>query len=891
MIAELGYGSRVLRKRIRTGMPSLWIELESLWNRALKELHGFQEGDTVQGTLHCLKVEDNIGLLLQDKLDKFKELDLFVLSAASALHDIGRIKTKGALTVEDHGERSAILIRSESVWPGFFESKRKAEAVSLVVGVHVNGKIDTLPETPFSVQSPPGLLLRSLAAILRLADMLDTNYSRCPHTLIEINALKFSESMEKWLAERGIGGWDFHYDNRTIILQESSEDNHQHAAVVKLAQLINESITESHKKCLENCPVLYWKESGLSRDIVHFPFKFQLSEPKEYLIRYIDTIKVFEEILEQYLSHLSRDYAKVNLDGIQTFRDVEPTDLSNVFLDVEIGPSTLWMPTPPKIDESISTRERETILSIWRESLPGIFNELKNKPLPVTKVLDSHEANRVVILGDPGSGKTTIGQYLCLSSSMQGLKEKLRRVKIPFRVILREFVRERGRRGPKYSILEHIKRQTGFTLRRKCPEDFVVKCLMENRSLVIFDGLDEVTKIDERENIREEILYFAWNFPKAQVIITSRTVSYAESPFDTNQFLHLKLRNLAHTQIVSFIDNWYAEQEKDPITRQAKITSLKRALDDPNVSELALNPLLLTIIVLVHKVEADLPKQRAALYTECADAFLAKREKARDLLSYDEYEVRDCHEYLGYLLHSKAEKEGGRSSFKLHELTIELKQYLAEESPLPEETLNQKVEEFIDVARRRVGLIIEKDELVSFGHRCFQEYFAASYLSSNYYGIENLWAEIKKKVFRSHWRQVMLLLAGILGNRNKKGLIELIDKLLKSNGKRNGLLMAGEIAADKVQMSLNTLFHISEEIIRDFFKSSSKRQIEDYLGILADLLETETASFILSNLRTMAIKNRKGLHSLDVIIRMYMTLPDHKEDPRLEMLHDSLTGL
>jgi len=300
----LGRGNKLLRKTIKKKNALLATELEIVWNAAQTKIHHFQEGKTSQGTLHCLSVENNVGLLLQDKLDKFKDIDLFILSAAAALHDIGKIKVQQPKMRLDHGQWGKELLLKREISSEFFLDDRKAIAVAEIIGVHYNGRIMDLPEEPFVIRWPPGLLLRSLAAIFRLADMLDTDYRRCPYVLQKIKSQKFAEDPELWLARGHIGGWDFGKDGKTLLLQMSSGDNKDRRIAKTYVDILNDTITESQRKYLESCPVIYW-DKGIKRGIVSFPTRFQLDTSQLQRGTQAQSWETLDELLQPIHSKMS----------------------------------------------------------------------------------------------------------------------------------------------------------------------------------------------------------------------------------------------------------------------------------------------------------------------------------------------------------------------------------------------------------------------------------------------------------------------------------------------------------------------------------------------------------------------------------------------------------
>jgi hypothetical protein len=87
-------GKEPLREAVERLDERLWHQLEEVWRLAEE---GIQDAQTSrdghqQGTPHCRAVEDNLAALIPDdwKGTRLTATDLFVLSAAAALHDAGR---------------------------------------------------------------------------------------------------------------------------------------------------------------------------------------------------------------------------------------------------------------------------------------------------------------------------------------------------------------------------------------------------------------------------------------------------------------------------------------------------------------------------------------------------------------------------------------------------------------------------------------------------------------------------------------------------------------------------------------------------------------------------------------------------------------------------------
>ena len=230
-------GNKALREVIKGG---LLTQLNELWNKA-GVYHDGQKGDNIQGTKHCIAVEKNLEKLIPDdkKEKELKPIDLFVLSAAACLHDIGKVVADDAKGWEgDHGKRSMEIILEEYDKLGL--DKGQAIAVGYVVSVHGDGKLDELPRNPITIGNEE-INIIELAAIFRLADMLDTNYQRAPEIL---SAIKFPDGKvpSKWRGRQAITGWYLDEQDRIILQANPKPDEID--AVYTLKSMMNEDLAK-----------------------------------------------------------------------------------------------------------------------------------------------------------------------------------------------------------------------------------------------------------------------------------------------------------------------------------------------------------------------------------------------------------------------------------------------------------------------------------------------------------------------------------------------------------------------------------------------------------------------------------------------------------------------
>ena len=149
---------------------------------------------------------------------------------------------------------------------------------------------------------------------------------------------------------------------------------------------------------------------------------------------------------------------------------------------------------------------------------------------------------RSVIIGNPGSGKSTFAAKLCHDLS-QGKDERAfcgRRV-TPILVVLRDYGAEKKEHGR--SILQFIEVTASSKYQIEAPPGAFEYLLLNGRALVIFDGLDELLDTGYRQEISSDIESFCTLYPSVPVLVTSRVVGYEQAPHRPLARSHKTSRN------------------------------------------------------------------------------------------------------------------------------------------------------------------------------------------------------------------------------------------------------------------------------------------------------------------------------------------------------------
>ncbi len=424
------------------------------------------------------------------------------------------------------------------------------------------------------------------------------------------------------------------------------------------------------------------------------------------------------------------------------------------------------------------------------------------------------EAPCLVLLGGPGSGKSTATKYLAWSHAAANQSHSLLTQTpllsgnpLPLRIELRRLNEERKRAN--YDFLsfatEVLLKREGITINPRMFKELLTRrCLF-----LLFDGLDEVATLNERLELVNEIEHFAVSYPGNHILVTSRPVGYDLSRISHPLFAHAEVQNFDDQQIQQFLFNWYtAVLRLSPIPQreQEELDLLLSTLkENPRLHKLAESPLLLTVITLLHRYER-LPDRRVLVYDRCADLLLEtwaklrgtdKRWQDMKMVKEDQYA---CVAYLGFVLHERSQEQQSASSTETGAIAVDVSSrflhHCVEEFLKTRELIvgvaEQRLEakRFIALVQEEAGLIVERgtgensEPLYGFVHRTFQEYFAAADVYERYQQEEDstIVSEfLREHLHDPHWREVISLLLGKLKSKPvTKQLKEILEGKIQS---------------------------------------------------------------------------------------------------------------
>jgi HEAT repeat protein/energy-coupling factor transporter ATP-binding protein EcfA2 len=512
-----------------------------------------------------------------------------------------------------------------------------------------------------------------------------------------------------------------------------------------------------------------------------------------------------DEALRRYGTRIRETYGRLDLEVLIPTEEGEhpPVGLDEVF----VAPTVRADPPPVELPRDI--RQRLVDSGEWPSSLPpGLERDALDRARQayaerpardVLEVLAGPHEDRLVLLGDPGAGKSTLARHLALTLTgavRPGDPLAALDGRVPLVVELREYAAGEWRERTFEDFLEHLHATKGMAP----PYPVTERILAEGRAVVVFDGLDELFEPAAREQVSHRIADFASRYQQAgvRVVVTSRVIGYRRGVLERAGFAHYMVQDLSRQQIELFARQWYATAYPHDEERAARLCRrLTEAVGHSRpVGELAGNPLLLTILAIIGR-RRELPRDRQGVYRHAVAVLVAHwDEHAKHLRAPTDLEAlsylgdEDRHELLRLVARRMQDGEGGIAGNHIHqdELLATFKEYLSEQYELP-------VAQAVSAARTMVRQFRERNFILShygggvygFVHRAFLEYLAAVDIDQRYTR-EREWTqeEFVEEVFARHaedpaWHEVLLLLVGQIGEREAGAVI---DRLLEMHRRR-----------------------------------------------------------------------------------------------------------
>lgn len=451
-----------------------------------------------------------------------------------------------------------------------------------------------------------------------------------------------------------------------------------------------------------------------------------------------------------------------------------------------------------------------------------------SRRLLVTEATQQHR--RLVLLGDPGSGKSTFFRHLAWVFARRGIGQfgpetqlpgwedtyQMLPLILPLRRLAGSPIEADAGAQAVYTALRNMVVSCGV----ERPDNLLSEALLQGTAIVLLDGLDEVPQTPtlasaDRRAILRAVNAFAERYERARLVLTCRTRAFDA---DLRTSLGWPVETLAPFtlgQVRSFVSAWY----KELVTAGPIIFDLDKRLGtslidsivaSPKLSAMAEVPLLLTIMALVLFHNGELPRDRPQLYERILDLLLGQWDQVREGQSlgqaigkpeWDSSYIRPLLDRLSYQAHTCATSTDGRGRMDRGEVYAALIDFF----------VTAQVPEPWGAARRCLDYIEQRSGLLTpdgansyvFAHLTLQEHCAGRHIAL---GSEDPVAVTMKHRADDRWREPIFLGAGLM---QPAVLNTLLSDLIDQEGKPverwyRDLILAAELGEDRDWSYLRT---------------------------------------------------------------------------------------
>lgn len=499
-----------------------------------------------------------------------------------------------------------------------------------------------------------------------------------------------------------------------------------------------------------------------------------------------------DSVLTSYISReiLADEDARLSQAGD---RSEDRIRLANVFMDL-----------PSSIKPLLEPNEGESIQVLPPASLHELLHASSYKLDPLA--LEDHKQNsqnqpqnfkrifgRFVFFGGPGSGKSTIGQFLAQihraalleRRKQHRLEQNVRNVikdiklrckeenaiwpktpRYPFRVELNTFAKALSKKEVK-TFSEYLRHSLSHDL--VLTHDDIRDWLHEFPWLLILDGLDEVPSSSNRGEVIASIQNFLNEARDVEadlmIVASSRPDGYS-GEFDGEEVAHKYLTPLSQARALACAQRYVDAKTSGKGSQRATeaMATLKSAIQNPLIARLMRSPLQITFMVTVVSASGKPSDSRWQLFNDYY-RIIYERELHKAVPPFDQAlnerraDIDALHHRVGFILQCRAESSGStQADISIAEFERLVSKCL-EENGLPVSELETQKQMIMEAAKQRLVFLTSRTPgRLSFDVRSLQEYMAAACLTNA--DSERIIQRLDAIAHSAYWRNTLLFAIG-----------------------------------------------------------------------------------------------------------------------------------
>jgi len=408
---------------------------------------------------------------------------------------------------------------------------------------------------------------------------------------------------------------------------------------------------------------------------------------------------------------------------------------------------------------------------------------------------DALKHRRLVITGDPGAGKTTFLRHIAFQMCEDPMRGAAGRFPILIRIAeLAEHVRvcRHRREGPTVAAapgwLPHWLAAKSAEFGWGLDAAFFECKLKDGEAAVLLDGLDEAPNRTEREAMARMLENATRAYDKCSFVVTTRPLAY-QGQAVLADFEGVNIAPLEPQAIDTFLERWCgALFSENPASADRHLAELSGALRSRvEIRRMARNPVMLTALAVVHWNERRLPEQRADLY-ESILIWLARSREQRP----ERPTAERCLMLLQQLALAMQKAPKGRAvQVSKRAAAVALEQHFRE---VPEPERLSRAQGFLEEEEVDSGIIVSRASDIAFRHLTFQEYLAAKAVAGMADAAQQELLLAAGNVYKPEWREVVLLLGGVLYRQGLEKVDGFVSAVLEKLGEHPGLAQQARCA-------------------------------------------------------------------------------------------------